>query len=67
LAAGLRLIRCPTAVIWGSRDAYLRTRIAAELADGIPEAELTLLDAGHFVMEERPAEVTAALERLLGR
>jgi cis-3-alkyl-4-acyloxetan-2-one decarboxylase len=67
LAAELRLIRCPTAVIWGSRDAYLRTKIAAELADGIPDAALTLLDAGHFVMEERPAEVTAGLEQLLRR
>jgi pimeloyl-ACP methyl ester carboxylesterase len=41
---------------------------AEELAARIPGAELTMLDGtGHFVMEERPAEVTAALQRLLER
>ena len=53
LAAGLGAIRCPTAIIWGAADPYLRTSIAEELAAGIPGAELTLLDGvGHFVMEE---------------
>jgi cis-3-alkyl-4-acyloxetan-2-one decarboxylase len=61
-------IRCPAAVIWGREDPYLRAEIAEELAAEIPEAELTMLDdTGHFVMEERPAEVTKALLRLLGR
>jgi cis-3-alkyl-4-acyloxetan-2-one decarboxylase len=57
----------PTAVIWGRDDAYIRPEIAEELTEGIPDAELTMLDAGHFVMEERPAEVTAALQELLAR
>jgi pimeloyl-ACP methyl ester carboxylesterase len=61
-------IRCPAAVIWGREDPYLRAEIAEELAAQIPEAELTILDdTGHFVMEERPAQVTEALLRLLGR
>lgn len=66
LAAGLGAIRCPTAIIWGAADPYLRTSIAEELAAGIPGAELTLLDGvGHFVMEEAPDAVMAALEKLL--
>ncbi|MBD0420764.1 alpha/beta hydrolase [Streptomyces sp. TRM S81-3] len=61
-------ISCPTAIVWGRTDAYLRPGIATELAETIPGAELTMLDdAGHWVMDERPAEVTAALERLLAR
>jgi pimeloyl-ACP methyl ester carboxylesterase len=61
-------IGCPTAVIWGERDEYLRPEIAQELAREIPKAELTMIgDAGHFVTEERPEAVTAALEALLGR
>jgi cis-3-alkyl-4-acyloxetan-2-one decarboxylase len=61
-------IACPTAIVWGRDDAYLRPTVATELAERIPRAELTMLDGtGHFVMEERPAEVTAALERLLAR
>ena len=68
LRDGLPRIGCPTAVIWGGRDAYLSPAIATELANKIPEAELTMIDdAGHFVMEERPAAVADALLRLLGR
>lgn len=59
-------IRCPTTIVWGRDDTYLRPAIATELAEKIPGAELTMLDgAGHFVMEERAAEVTAALVGLL--
>lgn len=61
-------ITCPTAIVWGRADAYLRPAVATELAGTIPGAELTMLDgAGHWVMDERPADVTAALERLLTR
>jgi pimeloyl-ACP methyl ester carboxylesterase len=61
-------ITCPTAIIWGRDDAYLRPEIATELAERIPHAELTMLDeAGHWVMDEHPAEVTTALRRLLAR
>jgi pimeloyl-ACP methyl ester carboxylesterase len=68
LRDGLPRIGCPTAVIWGRRDAYLSTAIAEELARNIPRAELTMIDdAGHFVMEQRPAAVSDALLRLLER
>jgi len=68
LAAGLPGISCPTAVVWGRRDPYLPLTIPIELSRDIPGAALTLLDgAGHFVMEERPADVNRALARLLDR
>ncbi|MFV0135775.1 alpha/beta fold hydrolase [Streptomyces sp. HMX87] len=61
-------ITCPTAIIWGRADTYLRPAIATELAERIPHAELTMLDdTGHWVMDERPAEVTRALKELLLR
>ncbi|WND37348.1 alpha/beta hydrolase [Streptomyces sp. BB1-1-1] len=64
----LRDIACPTAVIWGRADPYLSPSIATHLAGSIPDAELTMLDGtGHWVMDESPAEVTAALSRLLAR
>ncbi|MFF0647762.1 alpha/beta fold hydrolase [Streptomyces tendae] len=64
----LRDIICPTAVVWGRADPYLSPAIAAELAGTVPRAELTMLDdAGHWVMDERPAAVTRALGRLLER
>ncbi|TXI54261.1 alpha/beta fold hydrolase [Mycolicibacterium mageritense] len=68
LADGLRTITCPTAIIWGDRDRYIPVQTAEELADGIPNATLTRLrGADHYVMEERPDEVTAALLELLAR
>lgn len=67
LSRDMRRIGCPTAVVWGRDDQYLSPRIPEQLAAGIPGAELTLLDAGHFVMEEAPAEVNAALLELLER
>ncbi len=67
LAEGLGKIQCPAAIVWGTADEYLRTSIAEELAARIPGAELTLIDgAGHFVMEEAPDAVLAALRELLG-
>jgi pimeloyl-ACP methyl ester carboxylesterase len=68
LSAGLGRIDCPTAIIWGDRDRYIPFAIARELADRIPGATLTQLTGGdHYIMEERPAEVTDALLELLAR
>lgn len=64
----LAAVPCPTAVVWGRADPYLSPSIATELAEAVPGAELTMLEeAGHWVMGERPAEVTTALTRLLAR
>ncbi|MFG2321057.1 alpha/beta fold hydrolase [Streptomyces sp. NPDC048568] len=64
----LGAVTCPTAVVWGRADPYLSPDIATGLAAAVPRAELTMLDdAGHWVMDERPADVTAALLRLLER
>ncbi|WP_102144618.1 alpha/beta fold hydrolase [Mycobacterium hubeiense] len=66
LAEGLGQIRCPTAIIWGDRDRYIPLHTARQLADRIPGATLTRLRGGdHYIMEERPHEVTAALLELL--
>ena len=68
LAAGLGRIGCPTAIIWGDRDRYIPFATARELAESIPGATLTRLTGGdHYIMEERPDEVTAALLELLAR
>ncbi len=68
LAAGLGRIGCPTAIIWGDRDTYIPFSTAHELAERFPDSTLTrLTGADHYVMEERPAEVTVALLDLLKR
>jgi pimeloyl-ACP methyl ester carboxylesterase len=66
LGEGLETVRCPVSVIWGDRDPYIPFGTARELAERIPHAELIRLrGADHYVMEERPSEVTDALVSLL--
>lgn len=68
LSAGLEAVGCPTTIIWGERDSYLDVRIARELAARISHAELRLVSpAGHFVTEQAPDEVAAALAEWLRR
>jgi len=68
LSAGLERITCPTAIIWGDRDRYIPFATARQLAKRIPNATLTRLAGGdHYIMEERPDDVTSALLELLAR
>jgi epoxide hydrolase 4 len=58
----VRRIEAPTLVLWGERDPAL----GVELLDGLDRwvADLRIQrfpDAGHWINQERPAEVTAAL------
>ncbi|MBB4685743.1 alpha/beta fold hydrolase [Amycolatopsis jiangsuensis] len=67
LDAGLSSIRCPTTVIWGDQDPATPFAIGEDLARRIPGATLVRIrGADHYVMEERPDEVTAALTTWLG-
>ena len=68
LLPALAQLAIPTAIIWGDADPWCPNDIAQELAATIPGATLTMIDHGnHFVMEHKPAEVTAALRALLDR
>jgi pimeloyl-ACP methyl ester carboxylesterase len=68
LDRGLGAIRMPTAVIWGDRDPYLPFSIAEDLGARIAGATVVRLrGADHYPMEERPDDVTRALEVLLER
>ncbi|MGW1741972.1 alpha/beta fold hydrolase [Nocardia sp. NPDC001965] len=67
LRARLGAIECPTTIIWGTRDPAIPMTTAEELARHIPNAELVRVDADHFLMEQRPGEVTAALRDWLRR
>lgn len=67
LAEGLSDIACPTTVIWGEHDPAIPLRTAEQLAQHIPYATLVRIDGSHFIMEQRPEEVTAALRAWLLR
>ena len=63
----LRSWRKPALVVWGAEDAALPPTLAHGFADLIPGAgEPVVVDrAGHFLQEDRPDEVAAAILRFL--
>jgi pimeloyl-ACP methyl ester carboxylesterase len=55
-------IRAPTLVLWGEHDGWLAPSVGRRLAEAIPGAHLvTVANAGHFLPEDQPRAVAAAL------
>ena len=63
----LRTWTKPTLIVWGAADAALPPALATAFAELIPGAgePVVLEGAGHFLQEDRPAELTAAILRFL--
>ena len=58
--------RIPVSVIWGKQDAWQKPHWAERLHAAIPGSHLTFVEgAGHFVMEDKPREVSRHLVRHL--
>lgn len=65
--AFLRTRKPPTLIVWGERDpAFVSAGARAYLRD-VPHAELHLLDAGHFALEELPVEIAQHMVRFIDR
>jgi pimeloyl-ACP methyl ester carboxylesterase len=55
-------IRTPTVVLWGEQDGWLAPEVGRRLAAAIRGAELVPVpDGGHFLPEDQPGRVAAAL------
>lgn len=66
LRDGCPRLTMPIAAIWGDRDTYSPVAIGEELTRLVPGAVLTrIVGADHYVLDERPDEVVAALRALL--
>jgi pimeloyl-ACP methyl ester carboxylesterase len=62
------LRQIPTLVLTGAKDSLIPKEHSEQIVELLPEAEFVVVpDAGHMVLLEKPAEVTAALVTLLGR
>jgi pimeloyl-ACP methyl ester carboxylesterase len=62
----LATVRVPTLVVVGRQDALTPPAMAMEMAAGIPNARLEVLEAcGHLATLERPEETSAAMRRWL--
>lgn len=61
-------IAVPTLIICGEEDQITPARFSQKLADGIPNAQLTLIpESGHMVMLEKPQAVAEAFTAFLDK
>lgn len=65
--AWLRRHRPPTLVLWGRNDPFFVEAGALAFKDDVPDAEVHLLDTGHFALEERLDEIAPLVESFLER
>jgi pimeloyl-ACP methyl ester carboxylesterase len=64
LAAKLRSVQVPTAVVAGRRDRLVSPRASADLAEAIPGAELVwVAGVGHLVPQEAPGVLVEIIRR----
>lgn len=54
-------ITVPTQIIWGNRDEATPLTHGKLIARAIPNAELVVLDGGHFIFLDRPVEFNDAM------
>jgi pimeloyl-ACP methyl ester carboxylesterase len=55
----------PTAIVWGDKDPILG-RARRRVEHLLPHANVTLTNAGHFLQEEVPLEIAAAIRSVCG-
>lgn len=65
--AWLRAHRPPTLVLWGRHDPSFLVPGALAYARDVPDAEIHLLDAGHFALDEKTDEVASLVLDFLDR
>jgi pimeloyl-ACP methyl ester carboxylesterase len=63
--AWLRDHRPPTLVVWGRNDPFFVEAGAAAYKNDLPDADVRLLDTGHFALEDHADTIAPLIERLL--
>ncbi|HEY1590125.1 MAG TPA: alpha/beta hydrolase [Rhodanobacter sp.] len=65
--AQLRKLKIPVLVLWGSQDDFFTTPGAFAYLRDAPQAEIHVLDAGHFATLQVPDEITRLVSDFLAR
>lgn len=65
--AYLREHRPPTLIVWGPHDGYMPEKSARAYLRDLPDAELHLLDGGHWLLETNLDEIVALVRYFLSR
>jgi pimeloyl-ACP methyl ester carboxylesterase len=63
----LRKYRPPALIAWGPHDGYMPEGAARAYLRDLPDAELHLLDAGHWALETSLDEITGLTRDFLSR
>jgi pimeloyl-ACP methyl ester carboxylesterase len=62
-----RVRRPPTLIVWGKNDAIFPAEGAYPYLRDLPDAELHLLDTGHFALEDKGGEIATLMRDFLAR
>jgi pimeloyl-ACP methyl ester carboxylesterase len=62
-----RSTEVPLLAVWGRGDEIFRPEGAKAFADDLPNAEIHLLDGGHFLLESAADQATALIRDFLGK
>ncbi|QCB54573.1 alpha/beta hydrolase [Sphingopyxis sp. PAMC25046] len=65
--AWLRERQPPTLVVWGANDPSFIAAGGAAFKKDVPDAEIHLLDAGHFALNEKNEEIARLILDFMGR
>ena len=57
----------PTLVVWGRYDPSFQVAEAEAYRRDVPSAEIHLLDAGHFALDDKPDEIAVLVRAFLNR
>ena len=63
--AWLRQHRPPTLVAWGANDPSFIAAGATAFRQDVPNAEIHLLDAGHFALDEKTDEIASLIMKFM--
>jgi pimeloyl-ACP methyl ester carboxylesterase len=63
----LRIRKPPTLVVWGKNDPIFTPEGAEAFRRDVPEAEIHLLDTGHFALEEDLDQIVTLMKRFYAR
>lgn len=63
----LRKHQPPTLVVWGKYDPSFQVAEVAAYQRDLPHAEVHVLDAGHFALDEKPVEIAGIMRSFLSR
>ena len=57
----------PTLIVWGKNDKIFPPDGALPYLRDLPDAELHLIDSGHFVLEDQPQRLASLIRGFLDR